>query len=104
MGKNERFLAFKNENYQCLSVFPMQCHQQSEASLIVPNGPRGVVSAQTKKFMWPLTGVEKIYFEIAKMKKCRFGLHCACKQENKTKSMEFILLLMFGISSECCEN
>ena len=66
-----------------------------------------MVSAQTKKFMWPPSSVEKIYFEIAKkkkntLKKYRFGLHCACKQENKTKSMEFILLLMFGIRSECC--
>ena len=53
-------------------------------------------------------GVEKIYFEIAKKqklwKKCWFGLHGACKQENKTKSLEFVLLLMFGISSECCKN
>ena len=80
----------------------MWCHQQNEASLIVLDGIRGEVSAQTKKFMWPPACVEKIYFEIAKMKKCRFGLHCACKQENKTKSMEFILLLMFGIRSECC--
>ena len=85
----------------------MRCHQQSKASLIVRDGPKGVVSAQTKKFMWPPRGVEKSYFEIGKKKlwkKCRFGLQCACKQENKTKSLEFILLLMFGISSECCKN
>ena len=75
----------------------MRCHQQSKTGLIVPDGPKGVVSR----------GVEKIYFEIAKKKlwkKCRLGLHCACKQENKTKSLAFILLLIFGISSECCKN
>ena len=44
----------------------MWCYQQSEVSLIVPDGQKGVVSAQRKKFMWPSRGVEKIYFEIAK--------------------------------------
>ena len=50
----------------CLPCIPMWCHQQNEASLIVLDGIRGVVSAQTKKFMWPSSSVEKIYFEIAK--------------------------------------
>ena len=44
----------------------MWCYQQREVSLIVPDGQKGVVSAQRKKFMWPSRGVEKIYFEIAK--------------------------------------
>ena len=107
LGTNDHFLAFKRENHLHLPCFPMWCHQQSKTNLIVPDGTKDVVPAQTKKFMWPPNGVEKIYFEIAKKrkrKKCRFGLHNACKQENKTKSFEFILLLMFGISSECCKN
>ena len=84
----------------------MQCHQQSKTNLIVPDDPKGVVLLQTKKFAWSLRGVEKVYFEIAKKKKkkklwkkCRFGLHGACKQENKAKSLEFILLIKFGITS-----
>ena len=41
---------------------------KQDTNLIVPDGPKGVVSTQTKKFMWPPRGAEKSYFEIAKKK------------------------------------
>ena len=47
--------------------------------------------------------LKNVTLELQK-KPCRFGLHSACKQENKTNSFEFISLLMFGISSECWKN